>query len=138
MSYVSHKTLSLNFKNDENNANKDCVSAENNENSVNKGNSENIDDTNIDNNCENKHQSSSSVDVPENNEQSCRSLSPVFFSSSCSDCDFNIRFVRHYIKQNKHLKYDRILRTAKRTIYTAGRPPWYNTQGQSKESFLIG
>ncbi|XP_034448486.1 uridine-cytidine kinase-like 1 [Hippoglossus hippoglossus] len=32
-----------------------------------------------------------------------------------------------------------LLRTAKRTIYTAGRPPWYNEHGtQSKEAFVIG
>lgn len=31
-----------------------------------------------------------------------------------------------------------VLRTGQRTIFTAGRPPWYDTQGQSKECFLIG
>ncbi|XP_036085042.1 zinc finger and BTB domain-containing protein 46 isoform X7 [Rousettus aegyptiacus] len=32
-----------------------------------------------------------------------------------------------------------LLRTSKRTIYTAGRPPWYNEHGaQSKEAFAIG
>uniref|UniRef100_A0A3Q3XBD6 Uridine-cytidine kinase n=1 Tax=Mola mola TaxID=94237 RepID=A0A3Q3XBD6_MOLML len=32
-----------------------------------------------------------------------------------------------------------LLRTGKRTIYTAGRPPWYNEHGaQSKEAFVIG
>ncbi|XP_032897295.1 uridine-cytidine kinase-like 1 isoform X2 [Amblyraja radiata] len=32
-----------------------------------------------------------------------------------------------------------LLRTKKRTIYTAGRPPWYNEHGtQSKEAFVIG
>ncbi|XP_072552252.1 uridine-cytidine kinase-like 1 isoform X1 [Salminus brasiliensis] len=32
-----------------------------------------------------------------------------------------------------------LLRTSKRTIYTAGRPPWYNEHGtQSKEAFVIG
>src|SRR6218665_3924030 len=35
-------------------------------------------------------------------------------------------------------KADPILRTPNRTIYTAGRPPWYNTQGQSKECLIIG
>lgn len=35
-------------------------------------------------------------------------------------------------------KAEPVLRTAQRTIYTAGRPPWYDTQGQSKECFLIG
>ncbi|XP_032432091.1 uridine-cytidine kinase-like 1 isoform X4 [Xiphophorus hellerii] len=32
-----------------------------------------------------------------------------------------------------------LLLTSKRTIYTAGRPPWYNEHGtQSKEAFVIG
>uniref|UniRef100_A0A4W3IPK0 Uridine-cytidine kinase n=1 Tax=Callorhinchus milii TaxID=7868 RepID=A0A4W3IPK0_CALMI len=32
-----------------------------------------------------------------------------------------------------------LLRTSKRTIYTAGRPPWYNEHGtQSKQAFVIG
>lgn len=32
-----------------------------------------------------------------------------------------------------------LLRTNKRTIYTAGRPPWYNVTGTSfKEAFVIG
>nr|XP_039270580.1 uridine-cytidine kinase-like 1 isoform X1 [Styela clava] len=31
-----------------------------------------------------------------------------------------------------------VMRTSKRTIYTAGRPPWYNEQGEFKEAFVIG
>lgn len=31
-----------------------------------------------------------------------------------------------------------IIRTQKRTIYTQGRPPWYNAYGQMKEPFVIG
>lgn len=31
-----------------------------------------------------------------------------------------------------------IIRTTTRTIYTAGRPPWYDCQGQLKEPFVIG
>lgn len=32
-----------------------------------------------------------------------------------------------------------LLRTDKRTIYTAGRPPWYNVTGTTfKEAFVIG
>jgi len=31
-----------------------------------------------------------------------------------------------------------ILRTTRRTIYTQGRPPWYDYQGQLKEPFVIG
>lgn len=31
-----------------------------------------------------------------------------------------------------------VIRTRQRTIYTAGRPPWYDTQGQLLEPFVIG
>uniref|UniRef100_F6U8B5 Uridine-cytidine kinase n=1 Tax=Ciona intestinalis TaxID=7719 RepID=F6U8B5_CIOIN len=31
-----------------------------------------------------------------------------------------------------------VIRTSKRTIYTAGRPPWYNESGEMKEAFIIG
>ena len=31
-----------------------------------------------------------------------------------------------------------IIRTQKRTIYTAGRPPWYDTQGATMGTFVIG
>ncbi|RZF39578.1 hypothetical protein LSTR_LSTR001099 [Laodelphax striatellus] len=31
-----------------------------------------------------------------------------------------------------------VLRSHTRTIYTAGRPPWYNTAGQQAEPFVIG
>ena len=31
-----------------------------------------------------------------------------------------------------------ILRTSNRTIYTAGRPPWYNEEGQLMDAFVIG
>lgn len=33
---------------------------------------------------------------------------------------------------------ENVIRTNTRTIYTAGRPPWYNSQGQLKEAFVIG
>ena len=32
----------------------------------------------------------------------------------------------------------RIVQSGNRTIYTAGRPPWYNSQGQIREPFVIG
>ncbi|XP_066274744.1 uridine-cytidine kinase-like 1 [Branchiostoma lanceolatum] len=32
----------------------------------------------------------------------------------------------------------KVLRTSKRTIYTAGRPPWFDVKGQFKEAFVIG
>ncbi|CAG2180643.1 unnamed protein product, partial [Oppiella nova] len=35
-------------------------------------------------------------------------------------------------------KTDTVLRTRQRTIYTSGRPPWYDTHGQSIECFVIG
>ena len=31
-----------------------------------------------------------------------------------------------------------IIRTNRRTIYTAGRPPWYNKEGQHVDAFVIG
>ncbi|KAK9877967.1 hypothetical protein WA026_020184 [Henosepilachna vigintioctopunctata] len=31
-----------------------------------------------------------------------------------------------------------VIRTTHRTIYTAGRPPWYNSEGQKVEPFVIG
>ena len=31
-----------------------------------------------------------------------------------------------------------VVRSGSRTIYTAVRPPWYDTQGQLKEAFVIG
>ena len=31
-----------------------------------------------------------------------------------------------------------VIRTNKKAIYTAGRPPWYNEQGELKEAFVIG
>ncbi|XP_066250007.1 uridine-cytidine kinase-like 1 [Euwallacea similis] len=35
-------------------------------------------------------------------------------------------------------KTDVMIRTPQRTIYTAGRPPWYNCEGQKVEPFVIG
>ncbi|XP_072045151.1 uridine-cytidine kinase-like 1 isoform X2 [Amphiura filiformis] len=31
-----------------------------------------------------------------------------------------------------------VLQSSRRTIYTAGRPPWYDSQGQLQEAFVIG
>ena len=31
-----------------------------------------------------------------------------------------------------------VVRAGTRTIYTAGRPPWYDSHGQLKEPFVIG
>lgn len=35
-------------------------------------------------------------------------------------------------------KHESIIRANNRTIYTAGRPPWYNCAGQQVEPFVIG
>ena len=35
-------------------------------------------------------------------------------------------------------KTDAVLRTRQRTIYTAGRPPWYDAHGQLIEPFVVG
>jgi uridine kinase len=40
--------------------------------------------------------------------------------------------------QNTIRANEAIIRCNQRTIYTAGRPPWYNTQGQQVEPFVIG
>ncbi len=40
--------------------------------------------------------------------------------------------------QNTIRQNEAILRCNHRTIYTAGRPPWYNVMGQQKEPFVIG
>ncbi|CAH2215490.1 jg22387 [Pararge aegeria aegeria] len=42
-------------------------------------------------------------------------------------------------QSNKRTTAESILHADRRTIYTAGRPPWYNcTGGQEVEPFLIG
>ncbi|KAK3089234.1 hypothetical protein FSP39_001983 [Pinctada imbricata] len=33
---------------------------------------------------------------------------------------------------------ERVFQTGLRTVYTAGRPPWYDSHGTQKEAFLIG
>ncbi|KAK7502256.1 hypothetical protein BaRGS_00006620 [Batillaria attramentaria] len=35
-------------------------------------------------------------------------------------------------------KATRVVHTARRTLYTAGRPPWYDSHGQLKDAFVIG
>ncbi|XP_076181006.1 uridine-cytidine kinase-like 1 isoform X1 [Ptiloglossa arizonensis] len=41
-------------------------------------------------------------------------------------------------QSNKKTASESILRIKTRTIYTAGRPPWYNSAGQQVEPFVIG
>ena len=40
--------------------------------------------------------------------------------------------------QNTIQSNEAIIRSNNKTIYTAGRPPWYNTMGQQVEPFVIG
>jgi uridine kinase len=35
-------------------------------------------------------------------------------------------------------KGEPVIRTAKKVVYTAGRPPWYDPSGQLHEPFIIG
>lgn len=35
-------------------------------------------------------------------------------------------------------KATRVVHTANRTLYTAGRPPWYDSHGMLKDAFVIG
>lgn len=39
---------------------------------------------------------------------------------------------------NQNNNAESVIRTPQRTIYTAGRPPWYNSEGQKVEPFVIG
>lgn len=41
-------------------------------------------------------------------------------------------------QSSKKTATESMLRTQYRTIYTAGRPPWYNSAGQQVEPFVIG
>ncbi|KAL1129405.1 hypothetical protein AAG570_013932 [Ranatra chinensis] len=41
-------------------------------------------------------------------------------------------------KSSKNTSSESVLRSHTRTIYTAGRPPWYNSAGQQVEPFVIG
>lgn len=68
-----------------------------------------------------------------------RCLSPSIFPSKelCKDSLKSTKRERTF-SFTKNAKAEPVLRTAQRTIYTAGRPPWYDTQGQSKECFVIG
>ena len=42
------------------------------------------------------------------------------------------------MSQNTISVSEPIIRANHRTIYTAGRPPWYNCAGQQVEPFVIG
>ncbi|RWS24960.1 uridine-cytidine kinase-like 1 [Leptotrombidium deliense] len=42
------------------------------------------------------------------------------------------------MSKSSGIKGETVLRTRQRTIYTAGRPPWYDAQGQLFEPFIVG
>ena len=44
-------------------------------------------------------------------------------------------FTRYAAAQTKAT---RVVHTGRRTLYTAGRPPWYDSHGQLKDAFVIG
>ncbi|CAB3361630.1 Hypothetical predicted protein [Cloeon dipterum] len=48
------------------------------------------------------------------------------------------RTVSHSQQSSNKTSTESILRSYTRTIYTAGRPPWYNCAGQQVEPFVIG
>ncbi|OXB67850.1 UNVERIFIED_CONTAM: hypothetical protein H355_007529 [Colinus virginianus] len=74
----------------------------------------------------------------------CRALAPAGSNSSAESLDRLYPAVGSSKPPRKRTTSQcksepPLLRTSKRTIYTAGRPPWYNEHGtQSKEAFVIG
>ncbi|XP_077496691.1 uridine-cytidine kinase-like lethal (2) k01209 isoform X4 [Amblyomma americanum] len=60
-----------------------------------------------------------------------------FQSESQTPC-MSPRRIRRERLWSGSAKDDTLLLTRQRTIYTAGRPPWYNAQGQLVEPFVIG
>ncbi|XP_052539549.1 uridine-cytidine kinase-like 1 isoform X4 [Tympanuchus pallidicinctus] len=74
----------------------------------------------------------------------CRTLAPAGSNSSAESLDRLYPAVGSSKPPRKRTTSQcksepPLLRTSKRTIYTAGRPPWYNEHGtQSKEAFVIG
>lgn len=53
-----------------------------------------------------------------------------------SPSKFSKKKVRNPSKSDK--KASRVHHTGLRVLYTAGRPPWYNTHGELKDAFVIG
>lgn len=74
---------------------------------------------------------------PKDNSQN-RCDSPMLYNHQDSSISKLSRRERTFSFTKNATKAEPVIRTAQRTIYTAGRPPWYDTQGQSKECFLIG
>lgn len=67
-----------------------------------------------------------------------RCLSPSILATRDFEASLKNKRERTFSFTKNATKAEPVLRTAQRTIYTAGRPPWYDTQGQSKECFVIG
>lgn len=67
-----------------------------------------------------------------------RCLSPSILAARDFEASLKNKRERTFSFTKNATKAEPVLRTAQRTIYTAGRPPWYDTQGQSKECFVIG
>lgn len=80
----------------------------------------------------------SDLDVEEPQEPHSPSLSPRV--SAVPSCRTPPRPRRQHLQSTctTHEPREPVIHTRQRTIYTAGRPPWYNTQGQLKEPFVIG
>ncbi|KAI2800933.1 hypothetical protein RDWZM_003984 [Blomia tropicalis] len=72
------------------------------------------------------------------NQRTQESRTPIILSPSELDSLRVGRRERTFSFTKNVTKAEPVLRTAQRTIYTAGRPPWYDTTGQSQECFIIG
>ncbi|GBN67757.1 Uridine-cytidine kinase-like 1 [Araneus ventricosus] len=75
-------------------------------------------------------------DVPADDEMQSSPLSPSF--SPITSPHRVKKRERTWSSSKSGVLREPVLRTRQRTIYTAGRPPWYDTQGQLVEPFVIG
>ena len=64
---------------------------------------------------------------------------PVWSSQIPYD-NLNVFCIQRTVSTSANISTEKepIIRTTRRTIYTAGRPPWYDYQGQLMEPFVIG
>ncbi|GIY03369.1 uridine-cytidine kinase-like 1 [Caerostris extrusa] len=76
-------------------------------------------------------------DVPADDEMQSSPLSPGF-SPLASPSHRVKKRERTWSSSKSAVLREPVLRTRQRTIYTAGRPPWYDTHGQLVEPFVIG
>lgn len=97
-----------------------------------------LDENDDDEDAEEKGEDKKGDTAEEGSEPHSPSLSPRVSTTSC--CKTPPRTRRQHLQStcNTHAPREPVIRTQHRTIYTAGRPPWYNTQGQLKEPFVIG